>query len=190
MHPGDFDSFAPMEPNAIVDGLRRKDEQALSAAIDRYGGMVYGVVLRIVRSQELAQELTQEVFLKAWKHADRFDSHKGKLSTWLLNIARNAAIDATRSKSFRKNQKTDPLEFSVHSNEHPSTQLSTDTIGLDTFLERIEEDCRHVLELAYFQGMTHREIEQALGVPLGTVKTRIRRGLQQLRKLLGLPIQR
>ncbi len=174
-----------MSQKEILEGLRQRDQAALAAAFDAYGAAVYGVVLRIVGEQTIAEELTQDVFLKLWKKWDQFDSERGKLLSWLLQIARNTAIDHVRKKSFRDRAKTDPVDFNVSTIEHPSEEMAVDAIGLKEIVNALDSKSRTVLELAYFKGMTQTEIEQHLGLPLGTVKTRLRKALNELRKIFA-----
>ncbi|RME07553.1 MAG: sigma-70 family RNA polymerase sigma factor [Bacteroidetes bacterium] len=175
-----------MSQPEILEGLRRGNQNALAAAFDQYGAAVYGVVLRIVGNQQLAEEVTQDVFLKLWNKWDQFDAERGKLLTWLLQIARNTAIDYTRKGSFRKEGKTDPVDFSVSNTTHPSEEMAVDAIGLKEIVERLDTKSRTILELAYFKGMTQTEIEQHLDLPLGTVKTRMRKALKELRKIVSI----
>lgn len=163
--------------------LKQGNQSALAALYDKYGAALYGTVLRMVQSEEKAEEVIQESFLKIWKNASSFDETKGKFFTWALNIARNTAIDYIRTSDFRNNQKTDPFDFLVYSRNHPSEETATDQIGLREIVSRLDEKYRSVIDLAYFQGYTQSEIEEEMNIPIGTVKTRMRLAIRELRKI-------
>lgn len=167
----------------LIERLKQRDANALSELYDAYSGALYGVVLRIVQVPETAQLVLQDVFLKAWRNIDSYDPSRGRLFTWLVNIARHAAIDAVRSASYRQQQKTDSLEMLVHK---PGGQsIEPDHIGIRELVDQLEEKHRKLIELLYFQGYTHKEAAEIVGIPLGTVKTRVRQALQELRRAFG-----
>lgn len=175
-----------MSQQEIIDGLRQGKQEAISVAFDQYGAAIYGVVLRMVGDAVVAEEITQDVFLKLWNKWELFDPKRGTLPSWLLQIARNTALDHLRKKSFQNQLKTDPVDFAVSTSNHPSKELAIDTIGLKEIVESLDTGARTVIELAYFSGMTHTEIAQHLDLPLGTVKTRLRKALGDLKKILAL----
>lgn len=174
-----------MSQQEIIDGLRQGKQEAISVAFDQYGAAIYGVVLRMVGDAVVAEEITQDVFMKLWTKWEQFDPKRGKLPTWLLQIARNTALDHLRKKSFQNQLKTDPVDFAVSNSNHPSNEMVIDTIGLKEIVESLDSDARTVIELAYFSGMTHTEIAQHLDLPLGTVKTRLRKAFGDLKKILA-----
>jgi RNA polymerase sigma-70 factor (ECF subfamily) len=167
----------------LIERLKQQDASALSELYDAYGGALYGVVLRIVRTPEVAEQVLQDVFLKVWRSIESYDATKGRLFTWLANIARNAAIDAVRSAQYRQQQKTDSLEILVHS--PGNSGINPDHIGLRELVGQLEEKHRTLIELLYFQGYTQEEAAEAVGIPLGTVKTRVRQALRELRRAFG-----
>jgi RNA polymerase sigma-70 factor (ECF subfamily) len=168
--------------------LQKRDPQALAELYDRYGKMVYGLILRVVSDTGTAEDLVQETFLRVWNRAQGFDSERGAVGPWLMAVARNRAIDYLRSQGRR-------IQSSVEFNEteHPSlfANLQTEMLQFDvikrmkTALERLDGKQRRAIELAYFEGMSQTEIAEHMGQPLGTVKTWVRRALQQLREELG-----
>jgi RNA polymerase sigma-70 factor (ECF subfamily) len=163
--------------------LKNRDDQSFNYLYSNYSGALYTVVLQIIHDQELASDILQEVFINVWRKIDTYDQTKGRLFTWMLNIARNAAIDAIRSKSYQNNKKNQ--EFPDAYNEDIQgqlTHLNIDGIGLKKMLEKLKTELRILIELAYFKGYTHDEISIMEGIPLGTVKTRIRTALIQLRE--------
>lgn len=171
--------------NDIITLLKEQDKNAISLLYDSYGAAIYGVVLRIVKSTDLAETVTQDVFIKAWKNATKYDHSKGKLFTWLVNIARNTAIDMTRSAEFKNRQKTQSFDFLVYKEDQATTETTVDTIGLKKIVDSLDEKYRKVIDLAYFQGFTQKEIEKELDIPVGTVKTRLRIALRELRKFFS-----
>ena len=167
----------------IVELLAKVDRKAVSLAYQHYGDAVYGMILRVISDKEIAREVLQDVFVKVWQNADKYDRKKGRLFTWLANIARNAAIDRTRSKDFRRNQQTDSLENFV-TNDISDGEMDLRDSGLKKVIDSLDEKYRTLIDLAYFQGYSHRELEKKLDIPLGTIKSRLRQAINQLRDIL------
>lgn len=168
----------------IAELLKQQDTSAIAYLYDAYGAALYGVVLRIVRSKEIAEQVIQDTFLKVWHKGGSFDASKGRLYTWLLNIARNTAIDATRNSHFytRKNiEHIDKLNDIID-----AECLNPDTVGLREIVKKMDEKYTVLIDLIYFNQYTHLEAAEAMGLPLGTVKTRVRHALLQLRKAFAL----
>ncbi|MBS1916261.1 MAG: sigma-70 family RNA polymerase sigma factor [Bacteroidetes bacterium] len=169
----------------LVYLLKERNNQAFSYLYDNYSGALYTIILQIVKESELANDVLQEVFVNIWRKIESYDASKGRLFTWMLNIARNASIDTIRSKSFQNAQKNQELADNVNTSMvNQVTQLNVDNIGLKKVLLKLKPEIRSLVELAYFKGYTHEEIAQIEGIPVGTVKTRIRSGLLQLREYL------
>lgn len=166
--------------------LKRRDNQAFSTLYDNYAGALYSIIKQIVTDNaELASDVLQEVFINIYRKIDTYDQTKGRLFTWMLNIARNASIDMLRSKGYQNSQKNQELPDNVYkSTGNQSIQLNVDNIGLKKVLEKLKPEHRILVELAYFKGFTHEEIAEMMSIPLGTVKTRIRNALLQLREYL------
>lgn len=131
----------------------------------------------------LAQDILQEAFVKIWKHADHYDPSKGSLFTWMLNITRNLAIDKIRSAGYRNQEKIQALDENVYNNSKLIETLNPNTIGLHKLVDQLEDKYRMVIDLIYFGGFTQQEVQEKLGIPLGTVKSRIRIALRELRKV-------
>ena len=170
----------------LVQQFQNKDEKAFEKLYNMYSECMQGVIFNIVNDNDIAEEIMQDVFIKAWHKADSYNSKKGRFFTWLINIARNAAIDKTRSKNFKnssKNLNSDYFVDILQSNDNLDTQ--TNAIGLRTFVSRLPEMCRKVIELLYFQGFTQKEASEELGIPLGTIKTNNRNCIMQLRNDLA-----
>ncbi len=170
------------QDNYFIQLLRSGEEEAFSIVYDNYAAMLYGVILRIVKNEEDAQNLVQDAFIKIWQHVAHYDPDKGRLATWLINIARNTAIDFTRSKYYSQKQKIQNLDFFV-SNETGSSASAfpVDIIGIKNVLDQLTPACRQVIEWMYFEGYTQQEIADDFNIPLGTVKSRARLALMELR---------
>jgi RNA polymerase sigma factor (sigma-70 family) len=169
----------------LLEGLNRQDAQAFSYLYDNYAAALLGIISQIVPDRETANDTLQQVFINIWKKIGSYDPGKGRLFTWMLNIARNASIDHIRSRSYKDSLKNQTLPENVYSVSGQVTTPEYDNIGLRKIVSRLRDDQQILVELSYFQGYTHEEISKALDIPLGTVKTRIRSALIQLRKMIG-----
>ena len=170
----------------LVVALKERNNNAFSYLYDNYAGALYGIIKQIITdNHELASDVLQEVFINIWRRIETYDQTKGRLFTWMLNIARNASIDTLRSKSYQNSQKNQELPDNVYKGtNNQTTHLNIDNIGVKKVLEKLKPEHRILVELAYFKGFTHEEISDIQGIPLGTVKTRIRNALLQLREHL------
>lgn len=164
--------------------LRQQSESGFHHLYDNYSGALYGVILRIVQSKEYTEEIIQDVFVKIWNSIHQYDSAKGRFYTWMINIARNTAIDYLKSKSFQNQLKNQPLPDFVYENAELTTSNNADFIGFNKVLESLEFDKQELIDLAYYQGYTQSEISEKLNMPLGTVKTKMRNALMKLKDLL------
>lgn len=163
--------------------LKVKDSSALTYLYDSYGAAIYGAVFRIVGEQEITEEVVQDVFLKIWDRIELFDAQKGRLFTWMLNIARHSAIDKIRSKEIKRSAKTDSIEGIVHTiDKQKKTETPIDRIGVRELLEQLDANQQFVLQKVYFEGYSHSEVADDFAIPLGTVKSRIRSALKNLRR--------
>lgn len=175
----------------LIERLQRHDPQALADLYDRYGRLVYSLILRVVRDSGTAEDLVQETFLRVWNRAQGLDSNKGSIGPWLLAVARNRAIDYLRSAGGRERN---ALEF--EETDHPAlyTDMEHDLITSDsarrikTAMDRLSPNQRQVIELAYFEGLSQTEMAERMGQPLGTVKTWVRAALKNLRDELGTAV--
>lgn len=164
----------------IAELLRQQNTSAIAYLYDAYGSALYGVVLRIVHTKEIAEQVLQDTFLKVWHKGASFDASKGRLYTWLLNIARNTAIDATRNSHFHNRKNTDTIDNLMHTLDGEC--LNPDTVGLREIVKKLDEKYMVLIDLIYFNQYTHIEAAEEMGLPLGTVKTRVRHALLELRK--------
>lgn len=167
----------------LVQLLRQRGQSAFTYLYDNYSGALNSIILNIVNDEELASDVLQEVFVKIWKQIESYDSSKGRLFTWMLNIARNASIDTIRSKSYQNSRQNRELTEDVYASGGTS-ETKTDQIGLRKMVHNLKEEYKVLVELSYFQGYTQDEISKMLGLPLGTVKTRLRTALIQLREII------
>ncbi len=171
----------------MIGRLVQRDKSAFEYLYDHYSGALYSAVLRIVRSEGIAEEVLQDVFLKIWEKISSYDSAKGRLFTWMLNIARNQAIDRTRSREMSQGRKTDDLSNLVNRvDRQEKSETPVDYIGLKEVLRRLPEEQRFVIDHLYLKGYTQSEVAEEFGIPLGTVKTRTRMGMQELRTILNV----
>ena len=160
---------------SIIELLRRQEMNGISLLYDKYSAALFGVILRVVNNREIAEEVLQDTFTKIWRNFDSYDGTKGRLFTWLINIARNSAIDATRRKGF--NQKNQELENVVNKiDEQHSTTLNPETLDVRRLTQNL-------IDLIYFQGYTQVEAAEELSIPLGTVKTRLRSAMVKLKEM-------
>jgi RNA polymerase sigma-70 factor, ECF subfamily len=169
----------------LVTQIQARNQKAFSYLYDNYSSALFNVVNTIVNSEEEAEDVLQNVFLKVWNNFDMYDSAKGRLYTWMLNIARNMAIDSTRSKHEKvksKIQSTSEIVYQKNSLIENENQ-TLEAIGVNTLLAYLKEDQRELINLAYYYGYTQDEISKKLNMPLGTIKTKIRQALLILREL-------
>ena len=165
---------------ALIARIRAGDENAMADLYDRYSGIVYGVALRVLGNTSAAEDVLQEVFLQLWRNPQAFDADRGKLAPWLAVIARNRAIDLLRKRPMEDDIDELPISTGVNLEDEASQRLAIGKVR--SVLEQLPVDQRRLLEMAFFEGLTHTEIASKTDEPLGTVKTRIRSGLLALRK--------
>ena len=163
----------------LIARLRAGDQQAMSELYDRYSKVVYAVALRVLQDAAAAEDVLQDVFLQLWRKPDAFDASRGSLAAWLAVITRHRSIDRLR----QRRPETDIEECVITSGPdlRDETERTLVVEKIRGALAEMNPDQRTALEMAFFQGLTHSEIAEKTGEPLGTIKTRIRSGLQQLR---------
>ena len=165
--------------------LKAQDQNAFSYLYDNYAGALNGIIYRMVDNEQLREDILQEVFLKIWNNFQQYDNTKGRLFTWIANLTRNLTIDTLRSKGYKKQQKISTDENSVIGYQDKTSGVDKyDAIGLRKQIGYLKPDQRIIIDLAYFNGYTQDEISKAIGIPLGTVKTRMRTAIVELRRLL------
>jgi RNA polymerase sigma-70 factor (ECF subfamily) len=170
----------------LVQAILTKDKNGAEALYDMYSSSLYGVIFRIVQHEEIAEDLLQDTFLRIWNSFSSYDATKGRLFTWMVNVARNIAIDKTRSKEFRNSSKTEDLENNVLTlDKQINSEINPEVIGLKDLIEKLKPEHKIILDLVYFEGFTHVEVAEKLEIPLGTVKTRLRNAIITLRKVFN-----
>ena len=167
----------------IVQLLEKGDQAAINLLYENYSDSLYGVILKITNNEELAQDALQESFVKIWKNAKKYDSTKARLFTWLYRIARNTAIDKLRSFNLRFNKEVQIDKSDVYI--LPTSSLNQDVIDLREHVTKLEEKYQIVLNALFFEGMTQQEASDELDIPLGTIKSRLKIGLRDLRKIFN-----
>jgi len=175
------------EDRDLIQRIALKDSAALDAFYTRYNRLAFGLVLRIVGNREDAEDVLTDVFWQVWQQSTSYDASRGKPVAWLLTIARTRAIDRLRSSGRQRTQtdEIDEARIAAPAGTSPDPFVQADTRqAVQQALQSLPEQQRKPLELAYFQGMSHTEIAEALGEPLGTVKDRIRTGMMHLKKRL------
>lgn len=174
-----------MQPDALILELQNKNIKAFERIYALYSENIFGVIFAIVRDEKISEEILQDVFLKVWNNAEKYTSKKGRFFTWILNIARNAAIDKTRSKAYKNSYQNFSASFYVDILEEKSDfSAKIDAIGIKKYIKALKPFCKKVIDLLYFKGFTQKEAAESLEIPLGTVKTRNRTCLNGLRKIL------
>jgi len=176
--------------SALVERLKQRDPDAMGELYDRFGRLAYSVIVGIVRDGAIAEDLTQETFMRVWNRVQAFDSERGALGAWLLAVARNRAIDYVRSSGARMAMNC----FELEEREHPSLFVdmeeklfnASSVLKIRQAMTKLTENQRKVVELAYYQGLSQIEMAEKLDQPLGTVKTWVRTALKTLRQELGV----
>jgi RNA polymerase sigma factor (sigma-70 family) len=167
----------------LVAALKKYENNAYKYLYMNYRGSLYNAILQIIPEQETASDVLQEVFVTVWQNIGKYDPGKGRLFTWLLKLTRNAAINKTRSKIYKSQMKNADIDNYVNYVEEKEPQeQDVNRIGLRKQVHLLREDYKNVVELSYYNGFTQEEIARALNIPLGTVKTRLRNALVELRK--------
>ncbi|MFD2864558.1 RNA polymerase sigma factor [Mucilaginibacter antarcticus] len=167
----------------LVAALQNREKIAVEALYDMYSASLFGVISRIVIDEATAEDLLQETFVKIWHSFSSYSADKGRLFTWMVNIARNLSIDKLRSKDFKNNSKNQELENNVtFIDEQRNTVYKPELMGIKELVQKLKPEQKSILDLVYFKGYTHVEAADELGIPLGTIKTRLRMAIIQLRK--------
>lgn len=176
-----------MELDMLIQRFQKKDAIAFERLYNMYSENILGVINTIVKNSELSEEIAQDVFVKIWNNAEKYNASKGRFFTWILNIARNAAIDAVRSKSYKDSQKNLSADFFVNILEdNDSLDNRVDAIGIKNLLKNMKEKCVQTIDMLYFKGYTQKEAAEELGIPIGTIKTRNRNCILELRELVNV----
>ena len=166
----------------LIELLKEGNRKSIPMIYDKYSGALYGIITRIVKDESAAAEILQDTFVKVWQKRDQYNPEKGRLYTWMMNIARNLSINYLQSKRAKQQEKIQPLENNVYHLNSPY-KIREDSMDVENLLGKLDDKYRQVIELAYFQGYTQKEISEKLKMPLGTVKSCIKIALRELKKL-------
>ena len=181
--------LAHLSDEALVALAARSEQSALAELYDRYGRPAYGLALRILRDESLAEDAVQDAFLAVWRTAPRFLPERGKASTWILTLVHRRAVDLVRREERRRTDALDPEnepgDRSPPVDEEAWLRLQRERV--QSALRQLPDQQREAIELAYYGGFTQSELAERLGQPLGTIKSRMFLGLGRLRELLGDP---
>ena len=178
-------SLPPAAEADLVRRLQARDESAMTMFYDRYSAALYGVIFRIVKAEEEAEDVLQEALVKIWNAFATYDPSKGRLFTWVLNICRNLSIDRIRSRQHRVGSRTQSLDDSLTAQRQAApTVFRPEHIGLQEITQKLIPEQRRIIDLLYFEGFTQSEVAEELNIPLGTVKTRARTAIKVLSKLI------
>lgn len=172
------------QEEVLITELKAGNAQAFGYLYDNYAPALFGIIRRNIEDTDIAADVLQEVFVRIHKNMNMYDPNKGRLFTWMMNIARNQSIDYLRSGAHQKNiqtQNIEQAESQVDSMNHAETNINQ--IGLKTLVESLPEQQASLIDMVYFQGYTQAEVSEKLQLPLGTVKTRIRMGIVTLRTI-------
>ena len=173
-----------MQLEVLVERFQKKDTSAFETLYGMYSKNICGVINTIVKNEGRSQEICQDVFVKIWNNSESYNSSKGRFFTWILNIARNAAIDEIRSRSYKNEKKNLSADYfvSVLESKEDESYDTIDTKGLKKLVQSLKKKCVQIIELLYFRGYTQKEVAEQLAIPVGTVKTRNRSCLSKLRE--------
>lgn len=168
-----------MDDDVLVTLIRSRDEQGIKMLYQKYRAVVFGSILRVVNDHVVAEQILQDTFLRIWQRIETYSSSKGRLVTWILSIARNKAIDVVRLKSYQRAALSVPLTEVRKTVEMDQTMTAYEVRAK---VSGLEKKYRTLIELIYFEGYTQAEASKKLGLPLGTVKSRVRKAMQELRE--------
>jgi RNA polymerase sigma factor (sigma-70 family) len=166
----------------LVNGLKNGGKQYVEELYKLYAPSLMGIIINIVKYDEIAEDVLQDTFLKIWKSIAQYDSSKGRLFTWMANLAKNTAIDQLKTKHSKNSSKTDDINNTVDLDYKNPIHFNTDIIGMQQLIFNLKPDQEKILNMVYFKGYTHAEVAEQLNIPLGTIKTKIRLSIIELRK--------
>ena len=167
----------------IIELINNRDERGMELLYDNYSNALFAIAMSIVRNQKLAEDVLQKSFVKVWINIDKYKGSKGALFTWLSALTRNTALDMKKSKSYTQSQRTNELNISIH--ESSASQISSDGMDVESLLQHLEPKYKLVLDYVYLKGYTQQELSDEKGIPLGTIKTRLKKALELVRTYLG-----
>lgn len=174
-------SKAEVNTKELIQGLKAKDKNAFDTLYDNYSDQLYGLALKITKKKDIAEDVMQETFVKVFKKAESFDENKGTLFTWMLNICRNASIDKIRYGQESRKIQIEEQHVNIEAPKNPESKRFDSELW--EVLEKLEDEHKELLMLSYYYGYSHGDISKKLDMPLGTVKSKIRIAIRELRKI-------
>lgn len=162
--------------------LQKKDKRAFEELYDSYSAVLLGIAFKITKDEDLADDVLQEAFIKIWKNIETYDPQKATIFTWMLNITRNTAIDCIRKKSYQLNIQIDSDKVSIV-DQAANDSININTIGVRELINGLKPEYKEVIDAVYFGDLTHEEASEKLALPLGTLKTRVRNALKELKTI-------
>lgn len=177
--------YASLDDTILLQHIANRNQAAFTVLYERYGSAVYGLAMQVLSSPSLAEEVSQDSFMKVWNNPQQYDPKKGRFISWLLTVTRYTAIDRIRAEKRQVTSDATPVEYTNIESKLgiPHDPLRRDGQLIQKFLTQIPPEQAILVKLGFLQGMTHAELAEKLDLPLGTVKTRVRLGLQKLRVL-------
>jgi RNA polymerase sigma-70 factor (ECF subfamily) len=170
----------------LISSLKQKDEKAYAYLYDNYSAALYGIIFKVVNNEEDACDVLQDSFVNIWKNIESYDGSKGgSLFTWMLHICRNKAIDRYRQKNRVNENQKDYKSVHIHNEPANTTNINIDKIGVQNIIEKIKPEHKEIIIQHYFKGYTHQEISTMSEMPLGSVKTKIRNAMIEIKNLVG-----
>ena len=177
-------SSRKLDETTLISLLQQRDQTAFEYLYDNYAGTLLGVITRIVKDAVVSEDVLQEAFIRIWKKIHAYDPSKGRLFTWMVNICRNLSIDTLRSKEFKYKSEIQSGNTFVFETKGPTDKIREDHIGIMDLLNKLSPEQKEVMHLIYYLGFTQSDAAKELNLPLGTVKSRVRLALKQLRKVV------
>ncbi|WP_203292703.1 RNA polymerase sigma factor [Luteirhabdus pelagi] len=173
------------QPNELIQQFQAGDQKSFSRLYTMYSEALFGIIFSVVHEETTSEEVLQDTFIKIWDNRESYDIDKGRFFTWMLNIARNTAIDKTRSKDYKNSRKNlHPENFVDIFETTDSLNRKTNTIGIKKFIDVLKPVCKKLIDLLIFKGFTHKDAAKEMEIPLGTLKTKNRACLKELRTVV------
>jgi RNA polymerase sigma factor (sigma-70 family) len=171
-----------LSEDQLILAISNRSRIGAEALYDMYSASLFKVIYNIVKQQEHAEDVLQQTFIKIWQSIGGYQTQKGRLYTWMITIARNLSKDSLRTKAYHNQQKNSDIETAGYDiDKQHNTSININTFGVKDFLNKLKKEHKEILNLIYFQGYTHVEVADELGIPVGTVKTRWKAGIKTLR---------
>ncbi len=167
----------------LCDRLINRDPQVIAELIDIYGDAIYGAILRLVKLESVAQEVFQDTFTKVWQKGDSYNPDAGRIYTWIMRIARNNSLNYLHSKAAKKSQKIQGDEKLVYMSDHARCADSMECCDMKGAIAQLDQKYAMIIEHIYYRGYTHQELSDEYNIPIGTIKSRIKIGLRELKKI-------